>query len=85
MKVDGSNNADWVCDLRIVLIAAQKAYVLNAPLGAPPPLASSVDVVNIWQARSDDYLIVQCVMLYGLELRLKNVLNVTEYMKCSKS
>ena len=58
LKDDGSNNADWVRDLRIVLIAAQKAYVLNAPLGAPPPLASSVDVVNIWQARSDDYLIV---------------------------
>ena len=47
MKVDGSNNADWVRDLRIVLIAAQKAYVLNAPLSAPPPLASSIDVVNI--------------------------------------
>ena len=47
LKDDGSNNADWVRDLRIVLIAAQKAYVLNAPLGAPPPQASSVDVVNI--------------------------------------
>ena len=47
MKDDGSNNADWVRDLRIVLIAAQKAYVLNAPLGEPPPLASSINVVNI--------------------------------------
>ena len=47
LKDVGSNNADWVRDLRIVLIAAQKAYVLNAPLGAPPPLASFVDVVNI--------------------------------------
>ena len=28
-----SNYADWVRILRIVLIAAQKAYVLNAPLG----------------------------------------------------
>ena len=32
MKVDTSNYADWVRKLRIVLIAAQKAYVLNAPL-----------------------------------------------------
>ena len=47
MKDDGSNNADWVRDLRIVLIAAQKAYVLNASLGEPPTLTSSVDVVNI--------------------------------------
>ena len=47
LKDDGSNNADWVRDPRIVLIAAQKAYVLNAPLGAPPPQALSVDVVNI--------------------------------------
>ena len=67
LKDDGSNYADWVRNLRIILIAAQKAYVLDAPLGDAPPPASSVDVVNIWQARSDDYSIVQCAMLYGLE------------------
>ena len=33
LKDDSSNYADWVPKLRIVLIAAQKAYVLNAPLG----------------------------------------------------
>ena len=33
LKDDGSNYTDWVRILRIVLIAAQKAYVLNAPLG----------------------------------------------------
>ena len=58
MKVDSSNYADWVRKLRIVLIATQKASVLDAPLGVPTPLTSSVDVVNIWQTRSDDYLIV---------------------------
>jgi hypothetical protein len=67
LKDDGSNYADWVRNLRIILTAAQKAYVLDAPLGVPPPPAPSVDVVTIWQARSDDYLIVQCAMLYGLE------------------
>jgi hypothetical protein len=52
--------------LRIILIAAQKAYVLDAPLSdAPPP--PNVEVMNIWQARSDDYSIVQCAMLYSLE------------------
>ena len=33
LKDDGSNYMDWVRKLGIVLIAAQKAYVLNAPLG----------------------------------------------------
>ena len=32
LKDDGSNYTDWVRNLRIVLIAAQKDYVLNAPL-----------------------------------------------------
>ena len=34
LKDDGSNYTDWVCNLRIILIAAQKNYVLEAPLGA---------------------------------------------------
>ena len=33
LKDDSSNDADWVHDLRIILIAAQKNYVLDAPLG----------------------------------------------------
>ena len=71
LKDDGSNYADWVRNLRIILIAAQKAYVLDAPLGDAPPAASSVDVVNIWQTRSDDYSIVQCAMLYVLDSGLQ--------------
>ena len=39
--------------------------------GAAPPPTSSVDVVNVWQARSDDYSIFQCAMLYGLESGLQ--------------
>ena len=37
LKDDGNNYTDWVCNLRIILIAAQKNYVLEAPLGARPP------------------------------------------------
>ena len=33
LKDDSSNDADWVRDLRIILIVAQKNYVLDAPLG----------------------------------------------------
>ena len=36
LKDDGSNYTDWVRNLRIILIAAQKNYILEAPLSARP-------------------------------------------------
>ena len=57
LKDDGSNNADWVHD-RNILIAAHKNYVLDAPLGDRPVAGADADVMNVWQARYDDYLIV---------------------------
>ena len=36
LKDDSSNDADLIRDLRIFLIAAQKNYVLDAPLGDGP-------------------------------------------------
>ena len=66
LKDDGSNYTDWVRNLRIILIAAQKNYILEAPLGVPP-MPATTDIVNAWQSRVDDYSIVQCAMLYGLE------------------
>ena len=71
LKDDGSNYTDWVCNLRIILIAAQKNYVLDAPLGERLAVGADVDFMNIWEARSDDYSIVQCAMLYGLESGLQ--------------
>ena len=47
LKYDGSNYMDWVHNLRIILIAARKNYVLDAPLGVPPPPATA-DIVNAW-------------------------------------
>ena len=58
LKDDSRNDADWVHDLRIILIAAQKNYVLDAPLGDGPIARAEADVMNVWQARYDDYLIV---------------------------
>ena len=66
LKDDGSNYTDWVRNLRIILIAAQKSYILEAPLGVPPAPVTA-DIVNAWQTRVDDYSIVQCAMLYSLE------------------
>ena len=58
LKDDGSNYTDWVHNLRIILIAEQKNYVLDAPLGERPVAGVDAHVMNVWQARSDDYTIV---------------------------
>ena len=58
LKDDGSNDAEKVRDLRIILIAAYKNYVLDAPLGDGPIAGADVDIMNVWLAQYDDYLIV---------------------------
>ena len=58
LKDDGSNYTDWVRNLRIILIAAKKAYVLEAPLGEALVFLATLDVMNAWQSRSDDYSLV---------------------------
>ena len=58
LKDVSSNDTDWIRNLRIILIAAQKNYVLDAPLGDRPIAGADADVMNVWQARYDDYLIV---------------------------
>ena len=57
LKDDGSNYTDWVRNLRIILIAAQKNNVLEAPLGVPPAPATT-NIVNAWQSKADDCSIV---------------------------
>ena len=46
LKDDGSNYADCVHNLRIILTAAQKVNVLDAPLGDPPTPAN-MDAMNV--------------------------------------
>ena len=58
LKNVSRKNADWFRDLRFILIAAQKNYVLNAPLGDRPIAGADADVMNVWLAQYDDYLIV---------------------------
>ena len=57
LKDVSSKDADWIRDLRIILIAAQK-NVLDAPLGDRPIAGADADVMNVWLAQYDDYLIV---------------------------
>ena len=59
MKDVSSNDAELFRDLRIIFIAAQNNYVLDAPLGDRPIAGADVDVMNVLtKARYDDYLIV---------------------------
>ena len=58
LKDDNSNESDWVRDLRIILVAAQKNYVLDASLADRPIAGVDANVMNIWLAQYDDYLIV---------------------------
>ena len=58
LKDVSSNDADWIRDLRFILIPAQKNYVLNAPLGDRPIVGANADVMNVWLAQYDGYLIV---------------------------
>ena len=58
LKNVSSNDVDLVHDLRSILIAAQKNYVLDAPLGDKPIAGADTDVMNVCLAQYDDYLIV---------------------------
>ena len=54
-----SNDADWIRDLRIILIAAQKYYVLDALLGDRTIAGPDADILNVFtKARYDNYLLV---------------------------
>ena len=58
LKDISSNDADWIRYLRFILIDAQKNYVLDAPLGDRPIAGADADVMNVWLAQYNDYLIV---------------------------
>ena len=58
LKDVGSNDADWIRDLRSILIAAQKNYILDTLLGDRPIAGADADVMNVWLAQYDDYLII---------------------------
>ena len=51
LKDVSSNVADSIRDLRIILIAAQKNYVLGAPLGDGPIAGADPNIMNVWLAQ----------------------------------
>ena len=46
LKDDGRNYTDWVRNLKIILIALQKNYILEAPLGGRPATGATPNVMN---------------------------------------
>jgi hypothetical protein len=64
----GTNFVDWFCNVRIFLKGAKKDYVLDATLGEPPADNAIEAAQNVYQQRSDDYIVVQCALLALMEL-----------------
>ena len=86
LKDVSSNDTDWIRDLRIILIAAQKNYVLDALLGDRPIAGADAHVLNVWQ--SSVWWLLNSLVHHALRLRTgtpKMFWNVTEHMRCSKS
>ena len=71
LATNGSNFTNWAMNLRILLNAAQKSYVLEAPLGAPPADDAPEDEKNVYLTQKEDHIFVQCGILYGLEPELR--------------
>ncbi|XP_051208097.1 uncharacterized protein [Lolium perenne] len=68
----------WDSDLDIVDIIGPNAdtvrqllYVLDAPLGDLPTETALDEVKNVYLTRKNQYSIVQCAILYGLESELQ--------------
>src|SRR4051812_2057188 len=70
LKADGSNYADWVRSLKIVLRSAKKDYVLTTPLPAAPGPEATVAEQNVHQTKLDDCTAVQCLMTACMDLEL---------------
>src|SRR3954465_11293213 len=71
LATNGSNFTEWALNLRIILSAAQKQYVLEAPLGPPPFEDAPDEEKNVYQTRQEDHNLVHCGILYGLEPELR--------------
>src|SRR3954469_6073551 len=71
LKADGSNYADWVHSLRIVLRSAKKDYVLMTPLPEAPGPEATASKQNVHQTKLDDSTAVQCLMTACMESELQ--------------
>ncbi|KAK1621331.1 hypothetical protein QYE76_026848 [Lolium multiflorum] len=71
LKSNGSNFTDWFRHVRIFLNGGNLQYVLEAPLGPPPPPAVCEEEKNVFETRTKVYSQVQCAILCSLEAELQ--------------
>ncbi|KAK1609822.1 hypothetical protein QYE76_033495 [Lolium multiflorum] len=69
LKSNGSNFTDR--HVRIFLNGGNLQYVLEAPLGSPPPPAVCEEEKNVFETRTKVYSQVQCAILCSLEAELQ--------------
>ena len=71
LKGDGSNYADWIRSLIIVLRSAKKDYILTKPLPVASTAEATVEKQNVYQTKLDDCTAVQCLMIACMESELQ--------------
>ena len=70
-KLNETNNADWIRNLRIVLKAANKEDVLYNPLPEEPSVDAPTAERNAYRRAVDKDCEVSCLMLACMELELQ--------------
>src|SRR3954465_8544254 len=71
LAMNGSNFTEWAMNLRILLSAAQKQYVLEAPLGPPSFEDAPNEEKNVYQTRQEDHNLVHYDTFYLLDPELR--------------
>src|SRR3954470_20044188 len=71
LAMNGSNFTEWAMNLRILLSATQKQYVLEALLGPTPFEDAPDEEKNVYQTRQVDHNLVHCGILYGIYPELR--------------
>lgn len=69
-KLNGTNYADWIRNLRIVLRAEKKEHVLDNPLPDEPAENAPIAERNAYRKALDADLEVSCLMLACMEPEL---------------
>src|SRR5919201_2426045 len=70
-KLNGTNYADWIRNLRIVLRAEKKEEYLDTPLPDEPADDASAAVKNTYKKACDADLEISCLMLACMESDLQ--------------
>jgi hypothetical protein len=74
-KLNGTNYADWICNLRIVLRAKKKEEILDNPLPKTPADNAPAAEKNAYKRACDADLEVSCLMVACMEPDLQMQFN----------